>query len=114
MANNPYTSVTIAGFNSSPPTDDGAQTSANQLEWQKHVDKLASPVRTLSESVNTNVNAAFGVLVMTDDPAQETVIGAMAAFAEPMLLVQRARRADSAADLSCAAENAVVMMQEFN
>ena len=120
MADNPYTSVTIAGFNQNPPPDDGTQAASNQLEWQKHVDKLASPVRTLSESINTNALSAFGALVMTDDPAQETVIGAMAEFAEPLMLVQRARRADqashadSAKDLSEPAENAVVMMEEFN
>ena len=80
MSSNPYTSVTIAGFNSSPPTDDGAQTSANQLEWQKHVDKLGTPNKNLGEGINTKVLAAFGALVMTDDPGQETVVIAMRMF----------------------------------
>jgi hypothetical protein len=80
MADNPYTSVVIAGYNASPPSDDGAQTSANQLEWDKHKTKLGDPLRTLAEGVNTNVLAAFGTLVMTDDPAQETVIVAMRMF----------------------------------
>ena len=80
VASNPYTPVTIAGYNTSPPTDDGAQTSANQLEWAKHKEKLGDPLRTLAESINTNVNAAFGALIMTDDPAQETVIVMISEF----------------------------------
>ena len=79
-ANNPYTSVVISGYNVSPPSDDGAQTSSNQLEWDKHKTKLGDPVRTLAEAVNTNALAAFGALVMTDDPGQETVIIAMRMF----------------------------------
>ena len=79
-ANNPYTSVAISGYNVSPPSDDGAQTSPNQLEWDKHKTKLGDPVRTLAEGVNTNALAAFGALVMTDDPGQETVIIAMRMF----------------------------------
>ena len=79
-ASNPYTSVAIAGYNASPPKDDGAQTGANQLEWQKHVDKLGTPNKNLAEGVNTNALAAFGALVMTDDPGQETVVIAIRMF----------------------------------
>ena len=79
-ASNPYTSVSITGYNASPPTDDGAQTGANQLEWDKHKTKLGDPLRTLAEGVNTNVLAAIGALVMTDDPGQETVVIAIRMF----------------------------------
>lgn len=80
MADNPYTSVSISGFNSSPPSDDGAEVATNQLEWDKHLTKLGTPVKNLAEGVNTNVLAAFGALIMTDDPGQETVINAMRMF----------------------------------
>ena len=80
MANNPYTSVSISGYNTSPPPDDGSQTSANQLEWAKHKTKLGDPVKTGVESVNSNTNSAFGALVMTDDPGQETVVVMAAMF----------------------------------
>lgn len=80
MADNPYTSVALAGYNDSPPTDDGAKTAANQLEWDKHKSKLGDPLKTLAEGVNTNALAAFGALVMTDDPGQETVVIAMRMF----------------------------------
>ena len=80
MPDNPYTSVAIAGYNASPPTDDGVQTSANQLEWDKHKTKLGDPLKTLAEAINASVLAAFGALVMTDDPGQETVVIAMRMF----------------------------------
>ncbi|HDZ38617.1 MAG TPA: hypothetical protein ENH62_10080 [Marinobacter sp.] len=80
MSNNPYTSVSISGFNSSPPSDDGAEVATNQLEWAKHVDKLGTPNKNLGEGINTNVLSAFGALIMTDDPGQDTVVIAMRMF----------------------------------
>lgn len=64
MAVNPYSSVSISGYNSSPPPDDGSQTSANKVEWQKHKSKLTDPLKTLIESVNTNALAAFNDLAL--------------------------------------------------
>ena len=57
---NPYDSVSIQNFNVSPPSDDASQVSGNQLEWKKHLDKHATPLKNLAESINTNVVAAFG------------------------------------------------------
>lgn len=79
-AENPYTSVSISGYNSSPPPDDGSQSSDNQLAWSKHKSKLGDPIKTLSESINSNVNSAFGSLIMTTDPGEEPVIVAMQMF----------------------------------
>ena len=59
---NPYNSQSINGYNVSPPSDDGSQTAANQLTWAKHKDKLADPLKTLTEGINTEVLAAFGKL----------------------------------------------------
>ncbi len=58
---NPYTSVAISGYNASPPDDDGSQVASNQVEWDKHKTKLGDPVKTLAESINTNVLAAFAL-----------------------------------------------------
>jgi hypothetical protein len=64
LAVNPYTSVSISGYNSSPPPDDGSQTSANKVEWAKHKTKLTDPLKTLIESVNTNAQGAANALAL--------------------------------------------------
>jgi len=74
MADNPYTSVSISGYNASPPPDDGTVTSDNKVEWAKHINKIGNPLKTLAEAINTNISAAFGALVVTDDPGQESSV----------------------------------------
>lgn len=54
-----YTQPSISGYNASPPPDDGSSTSANELTWAKHKDKLADPIKTYAEAVDANVLAAF-------------------------------------------------------
>lgn len=66
MAILPYTSVSISGYNSSPPPDDGSQTSANKVEWAKHKTKIGDPIKTLAEGINTNVLAAFAAVSLMD------------------------------------------------
>ena len=95
-ANNPYTSTTISGFNSGAPSNDGAREAQNQLDWDKHIDKIGTPLKNGVESVDTNVSAAFGALIMTDDPAQEGVITAMAQFLpRPPDLRQESKRIEA-------------------
>lgn len=74
VAENPYTAPTIAGYNASPPPDDGSTTSANQVEWAKHKEKLGDPIKTLAEADVSATSSAFSQLVLTTDPGQETVI----------------------------------------
>ena len=119
MASNPYTSQSISGFNSSPPPDDGSQSSANQVEWQKHIDKIGNPLKTLAEAIDAAVLSAFGQLLLTDDPAEETVLVAAEEFSAAALsaVVRRAidaTNANQAADLSAFSENVVVGMEEFS
>jgi hypothetical protein len=69
---NPYTSVTVSNYNSNPPTDDGAQTPANEITWSKHKTKLGDPLKTALESINSNASTAFGkvsggVTAVSDD-----------------------------------------------
>ena len=54
-----YTPVTVTGYNTSPPPDDGSTGTNNQLTWAKHKDKLGDPLKTAVEAINTNVSAAF-------------------------------------------------------
>ena len=62
MAYNPFTSPTLTGYNASPPTDDGAETANNTVEWAKHKDKLTDPIRTYADSIKTNTSSAFAVV----------------------------------------------------
>lgn len=56
---NPYAPATISNYNSSPPPDDGSQTSANEVTWSGIKTKLADSVKTLAETINANTLAAF-------------------------------------------------------
>lgn len=119
MANNPYSTQSISGYNSSPPPDDGSQSSANQVEWAKHIDKIGDPLKTLAEAINSAVLSAFGQLLLTDDPAEETVLIATQEFGNmPLTGITRkaidATNAQQAADLSAFSENVVVGMEEFS
>lgn len=54
----PYTDVSVSGYNSNPPTDDGAETEANRVKWATIKTKLGDPLNTAVAAVNTNVGAA--------------------------------------------------------
>ena len=64
MAVNPYSTQAISGYNSSPPPDDGSLTDANKVAWSKHKTKLADPIKTLSENVNSQALSAFNRLAL--------------------------------------------------
>jgi hypothetical protein len=48
-----YSTVSISGYNSSPPSDDGSQTAANQVKWSTQKDKIGDPLKTAVEAINT-------------------------------------------------------------
>ncbi len=48
-----YTTQAIANYNATPPADDGSEVAANQVSWAKHKTKLADPIKTLAEAINT-------------------------------------------------------------
>jgi hypothetical protein len=54
-----YFKPTLVGFNESPPSDDGAQTAANRVDWSKHISKIGTPLRTYIDSVNNAAESAF-------------------------------------------------------
>lgn len=74
----PYASQTISGYNSSPPSDDGTVSSANEITWAKHKTKLADPVKTLAEAINTELQSAFDNLFGTTFSAQTTTFNVVA------------------------------------
>ena len=59
---NPYTAVSISGYNATPPADDASQVSSNQLGWDKHKTKLGDPLKTAIETIDANLTIAFGKL----------------------------------------------------
>lgn len=48
-----YSSKSISGYNATPPADDGTSVEANRTTWAKHLEKLANPLKTLAEAINT-------------------------------------------------------------
>ena len=61
---NPFTPSSIgAAYNLNPPTDDAANTENNEVEWQKHVDKIGDPLVVFNESTDANANTAFSKVV---------------------------------------------------
>ena len=54
-----YSSNTITAYNQDPPPDDGSETSANKTTWAKHVVKLANPIKTLTEAINSALVTHF-------------------------------------------------------
>ena len=54
-----YSTVSITGYNSNPPVDDGTETEANRVKWSTIRDKLSGPVKTRSDDMDAALIAAF-------------------------------------------------------
>jgi len=59
----PYSGVSITGYNSNPPVDDGSATEANRVKWATIKTKLNDPVKTRTDDMDTELIAAFGKMV---------------------------------------------------
>jgi hypothetical protein len=59
----PYTSVTVNNYNANPPSDDGAQTPENRVNWSTIKSKLADTLKTAVDAIDDNVAAAFANMV---------------------------------------------------
>lgn len=59
----PYTSQSASSYNSSPPADDGSQVTANRVTWAGVKSKLADPVKTLADNINSALVTAFGKIL---------------------------------------------------
>jgi hypothetical protein len=56
----PYSGVSITGYNSNPPADDGSAVEANRVKWATIKTKITDPVKTRTDDMNTALIAAFG------------------------------------------------------
>lgn len=81
-----YTSVTVSGYNASPPSDDGSEVASNRITWAGIKSKLGDPVKAAVESVNTNVAAA----IATTDAYPATWAAADTALQTSILATLRA------------------------
>lgn len=58
----PYSEVSITGYNSNPPEDDGTEASSNEVSWAKHKTKLGDPLKTAIENTQTNITSAVSAI----------------------------------------------------
>jgi len=54
-----YATVTVSGYNSSAPPDDGSQVASNQITWSKSKTKLGDPLKTALEAINSTLVTAL-------------------------------------------------------
>lgn len=59
----PFTITSVSNYNSNPPSDDGAQTAANRVQWSTQKSKLADPIKTAFDTSETATSTAFGKIV---------------------------------------------------
>jgi hypothetical protein len=62
-----YTEISVSGYDSSPPVDDGTVTESNRVQWSTIKTKLAGPLKTAVEALNTNI--AAGITTITTNLA---------------------------------------------
>lgn len=70
-----YSSVSVSGYNSSPPADDGSTAASNQVKWSTIKTKLPDPLKTAIESINSALVTALDQsvrLVSASDSAAAT------------------------------------------
>lgn len=78
-----YSSQSLSGYNTSPPSDDGTASASNQVAWDTVKTKLSDPLKTQAEAINSNLVAQLGgtyapltKTVDTNTGATDTVTGA--------------------------------------
>lgn len=59
----PYSTVSITGYNSNPPADDGSAVEANRVKWSTIKTKLNDPVKTRTDDMDTALVAAFAKMI---------------------------------------------------
>lgn len=70
-----YTTQASAGYNSSPPSDNGSQTASNLITWAGIKSKLADVLKTFGEAINTALVSAFDYSVRAITTSDSTVAG---------------------------------------
>ena len=71
---NKYTTVAIAGYNSAPPSDDGATTDANKIKWSTGKTKLTDPLLTAIQSIDTQLVSTFDLAAVAKTANYTTTV----------------------------------------
>jgi len=56
----PFTITSTSNYNANPPSDDGAQTASNRVQWSTQKSKLSDPIKTAFDASETATSNAFG------------------------------------------------------
>lgn len=70
-----YTTIAAAGFNATPPIDDGSQTASNLITWSGIKTKLADPLHTQIDAINAALVTAFDYTARQITTADSSVAG---------------------------------------
>ena len=77
-----FTTTTISNYNQSPPPDDGSTGDDNLVKWSGIKTKLSDPTKNYIDSIQNNVNTAFGNLYVNIEEHSsdlETAVNAIGA-----------------------------------
>lgn len=102
-----YSSQAISGYNASPPSDDGTQAASNLVSWATEKTKLADPIKTLAESINTALVAAMNYSVRQITSSDSVVAG------DHMRTVEIAPTVSSAVTCTVTLADAATMTSTF-
>lgn len=70
-----YSSVSISGYNATPPSDDGSATEANKVKWSTVKTKIGDPTKTAVESINTALVTALNTSARSITASDTAVAG---------------------------------------
>jgi hypothetical protein len=59
---NPFTATSVTSYNANPPSDDGAQTPANRVQWSTQKTKLSDPLKVAFDASEAATATAFSRL----------------------------------------------------
>lgn len=68
-----YSSLSVVGFNASPPPDDGSTGAANKVTWATIKTKLGDPLNTFDSTLNTALINAFDTAASAQTGTYSTV-----------------------------------------
>src|SRR5438045_3048710 len=69
----PYSSVTVSGYASNPPADDGSAVATNQIKFSTVKTKLSDPLNTAVAAINSGISTAFGKMMGGASPTSTGV-----------------------------------------